>query len=97
MQRKNKKKALKVLVSLVVAFAMIGIPASIFVPTTAATDTNDDGGMETTFPFGRGHTPDDKAGATDPYGNITVYSHDFDGTIDITNWTIMSGYPTNPY
>jgi len=96
MQRKNTKKALKVLVSLVIAFAMIGIPASVFVPTTAATDANEDGGPESAFPFGSDHDVNEPI-AGDPYGSISVFSKNFDGTMDMTNWTIMAGYPTNPY
>jgi len=88
MKAKKQKNGIKVLLSLVIAIAMVGIPASVF---TAAETT--DGTVATTYNDSISPAP---PVAVDPYGTVELLNESFESWTDIAaNWTVGTNWSQN--
>jgi len=85
MKAKKQKNGIKVLLSLVIAITMIGIPASVFTPTAGAAD-----GVQVVSIDVDSLSGDQNAGA-DPYGTTELLNESFDSWPP-SGWTIGTGW-----
>ena len=93
MKAKKQKNGIKVLLSLVIAITMIGIPASVF---TVTAETPSSGGSEhiQTIPVNDINLPTEPKAGADPYGIVKLVNESFESWVP-TGWTAGDNWTQN--
>jgi len=90
MKAKKQKNGIKVLLSLVIAITMIGIPASVF---TATATTNDSGAEKVVATDVISYIPTEPNAGTDPYGTTELLNESFESGLGA--WTVGANWSLN--